>query len=155
MLVVMDIDGTVADTTHRQAFVDDPDKYNSPDLVIKDAVVPGASAALSEFTRLGYTVVFVTSRAEALRDVTGRWLLENLGVSVDDRKLVMRTGGNLLTPAEYKHEAAVSIHMEIDRNRGCLFIDDDAGVCSRYQELGATLKAPECWGVLFPKQVRS
>lgn len=155
MLVVMDIDGTVADAAHRKAFAGDPDKYTAPDLVFKDAVVPGAADAIAEFGRLGYRVVFVTSRGEHLRDVTVRWLLEKLGVAVDEAQLVMRNGGNLLTPAEYKHEAVVAARVDADRYRSCLLIDDDSDVCARYQELGATLKSPECWGVLFPKQVRS
>lgn len=155
MIVVLDIDGTLADSAHRQKYVDQPDKFYSPDLVFKDGIVPGAAEAISEFQRLNYTIYFVTARGEYLRDATMRWLLEKFDLAPGEGQLIMRPHGNLLNAAEYKREAVMTARLELDRTQGFLLVDDDTAVCTEYAAFGTVLKAPECWKVTFPKQAQA
>lgn len=153
MVIVLDIDGTLANNDHRAHYVDgdvkDWENFLRPDLVIKDTPIARTKDALKKAQDLGYTIVFLTGRNESLRDTTMRWLFDHYGVDANDETLYMRPIGNLLKPTEYKHQQLTSIRR--DFGNSLLFVDDDKYMHKVYAEFGLSLKAPECWDVLFPE----
>jgi hypothetical protein len=155
MFVVLDIDQTLADTAHRAQHLEktpkDWDSFFDPSRVIKDKVIAGVENALAQLTELKCSFVILTERNENLRDVTTRWIAENLNIQVPEGHLLMRTSGNLLNPAEYKREQLLSFRQGLEnKDIPFLIIDDDADVGTALKGLGIILKAPECWAVLFP-----
>lgn len=158
MIIVLDIDQTVADNHHRAHYVDREEGDKTPrdwegflqaHLVAKDTVVEGADEALKHFARLGYRLVFVTGRREELRKTTTFWLKEKFDIDVDDDSLLMRPAGNMMKPTEYKREQITALKTEFP-NETFLFVDDDIFMGPVYAEFGIVLKAPECWNVIFP-----
>jgi len=155
MFVVLDLDQTLSDNTHRAHFLTETpqnwDKFLSPDLVIKDAVIDGVERVLTHFQELKYDLVILTGRNEDLRDVTMRWLLEKLNLAIPDTHLLMRSPGNMLNAAEYKKEQLLNFRQGLEnRDNGFLLIDDDVETCLGLESFGTVLKAPECWALLFP-----
>lgn len=155
MFVVLDLDQTLADVTHRVHHVEkDPkdwDAFFDPALVIKDKVVAGAERVLTHFEELKYDFVILTGRNEDLRDTTMRWVQENLNIKVPDTHLLMRPNGNMLSAAEYKREQLLSFKQGLEnKDNHFLIIDDDTDMGDALKDLGIVLKAPECWALLFP-----
>lgn len=155
MFVILDLDKTLADNSHRAHFVEkEPmnwDAFLSPGLVAQDTVVPGVERVLEKFAELKLDLVVLTGRTEDLRDTTMRWLLEKLGISLVDDHLLMRSSGNMLTDAEYKREQLLNFKQGIeDKSTPFLIIDDDSQATEMLSAYGVVLKAPECWNILFP-----
>jgi regulator of replication initiation timing len=155
MFIVLDVDGTLADNTHRQHFLKEElknwDSFFAPDAVMRDTVVKGANRAVDQLRTLKHDLLVITGRHEALRDTTMRWLLENFDLSLPDTHLMMRANGNMLNASEYKREQLINFKASLEnKDAGFIFIDDDAQICNTLQPLAITMKAPECWSVLFP-----
>jgi hypothetical protein len=155
MFVVLDVDGTIADNTHRAHHVEKEPKnweaFSAPGTVIKDTLIPGVARVVTKFQEMKCDIVILTGRTEDLRDTTMRWLLENLNLAIPDTSLLMRPNGNMLSAAEYKRDQILSFKQGLDNRDGAfLFIEDDAETCVGLEPFGTVLKAPECWGVLFP-----
>lgn len=146
MYVIIDIDGTLADSTQRAAL--SGQAFWDPARVLKDTRIEGSLEAIKNFQRLNYELVFLTGRPEHLRDVTERWLQENYGIAVHRERLLMRSGGNMLTVREYKREQLNNALSGMDRARGVLCIDNDPEMWPMLAEFGAVLKAPQCWKAL-------
>ena len=158
MIIVLDIDGTLANNDHRAHHVDraeddarpkDWQAFLAPHLVAKDVVIEGAMKALEHFQLLKYKIMFLTGRNESLRDVTTQWIFEKLGIEVNDDTLLMRGTGNMMTAAAYKRESAQSLRSQFPVET-FVFIDDDKYSWQGYADIGVVLKAPECWAVIFP-----
>lgn len=153
MIIVIDIDGTVANNDHRAHHVDNPkpnwEAFMQPHLVAKDTLVPGAKKAIEHFQELRYRVVFLTGRHEGLRPTTSAWIQDHLGVEVNDDTLIMRNAGNMLKASEYKREQAQALKTEFPMEQ-FLFIDDDKYSWKSYADIGVVLRAPECWDSIFP-----
>jgi len=155
MFVVLDLDQTVADNAHRAHHVEkepkDWDAFLSPDLVIKDTVIAGAERVIAQLVELKYELIVLTGRNEDLRDVTMRWLLDNLNLAIPDTHLLMRPAGNMLTAGEFKREQLLNFRQGLDnRDNGFIIIDDDVEVGAALNSFGIVFKAPECWSLLFP-----
>ena len=158
MIIVLDIDGTLANNDHRAHLVDrkEDDKtpkdwtaFLAPHLVAKDVVIEGVQRALEHFQLLSYKIMFLTGRNESLRDVTTVWIQEKLGIEVNEDSLVMRGTGNMMTAASYKRESAQNLKSQFPRET-FVFIDDDKYSWAGYANIGLVLKAPECWETIFP-----
>lgn len=155
MFVVLDLDETLADVSHRAHHVTkepkDWDAFFDPAAVIKDKVVKGVARVLLHFTELKYDFVILTGRNEDLRDTTMRWLQENLDIAVPDENLLMRPNGNMLNAGEFKREQLLNFKQGLEnKDAAFMIIDDDPEACVALKEFGVVLKAPECWGLLFP-----
>lgn len=87
MDVIFDIDGTLADASHRlhhimpdpnaayeTPFKKDWDKFLSDELVAKDAPIPATWATLTALVRDHARILFITGRPEAQRQITYDWL---------------------------------------------------------------------------------
>jgi len=158
MIIVFDIDGTVANNDHRAHHVDraegdarpkDWQQFLAPHLVAKDVLIEGTRRAVEHFQLLSYKIVFLTGRNENLREVTATWIFEKLGIDVTDDNLIMRGAGNMMTAAAYKRESAQVLRSQFPRET-FVFIDDDKYSWAGYADIGLVLKAPECWDVIFP-----
>lgn len=154
MLLVCDIDGTLADNSHRSHFVDgevkDWDSFLQPHLVRMDKPIPVARQALEHFVGLGNEVTFLTGRSERLRLVTTEWLFEHMGFSVDSQTLLMRPEKNFQKPTEFKRWQIQEL-LQRKPERKAVFVDDDPYMWTVYREFGVVLRAPECWRTLYPE----
>jgi len=155
MFVVLDLDETIADVSHRAHHVEknpkDWDAFFAPDLVIKDKVVQGVARVLTHLADLKYDFLILTGRNEDLRDTTMRWLNENLDIAIPDENLLMRPNGNMLNAGEFKREQLLNYKQGLEnKDASFLIIDDDADAGVSLREFGVVLKAPECWALLFP-----
>lgn len=158
MIVVLDIDGTLANNDHRAHLVDrkeddarpkDWQAFLAPHLVAKDVVIEGAQRALEHFQKLNYKIMFLTGRNESLRETTAQWIFEKLGITVNDDTLLMRGAGNMMTAAAYKRESAQTIKSQSPMET-FVFIDDDKYSWAGYSDIGIVLRAPQCWETIFP-----
>ena len=105
MIIVLDIDGTLANNDHRAHHVDreegdkrpkDWNGFLKPHLVAEDVLIEGAQRAMEHFQLLNYKIMFLTGRNESIRAVTTEWIFKHLGITVDDDTLVMRGAGNMI-----------------------------------------------------------
>lgn len=155
MYIVLELDKSIADTSKREKYIAKEPKnweaYLSPANVMQDTVIPGVRRALEFFQLLKYPIVILTNRGEELRDVTMRWLLEELNLTVPDEFLIMRPQGNLLNPSEYKREQLLNFRSGLeDRDAGFLIVDSDPDAWNSLETFGIVVRAPEFWSVVFP-----
>lgn len=158
MIVVLDIDGTLANNDHRAHHVDRAEgdatpmdwvTFLKPHLVAKDVLVEGAQKGVEHFQHLGYKIMFLTARHESLREVTAQWLFEKLGIEAGEDELIMRGNGNMLTSGGFKREVAQGLKSQFPREP-FIFIDDDKYTWAGFADIGLVLRAPQCWDVIFP-----
>jgi hypothetical protein len=160
ILVICDIDETVADNSHRHHLLDgdgtDVERFRrflAPDLVAKDTLIPGAREALEHFQALGAEIIFLTGRGQQLRPVTEVWLATHFP-SLKWR-LITRGPGDEGTPAsqyktkkldELRRDEPVTCYMR------WLCFDDDKYLWPVYRERynAVVFRAPTCWASLFP-----
>ena len=78
--VVVDIDGTIADITHRLPYVKNKKKDWKTffDLCDKDSPIPDIIQLVKDLYLSGYRIVFFTGRREVIREKTIEWLQKNL-----------------------------------------------------------------------------
>lgn len=92
MLVVFDIDGTLADNHHRIDYVrTKPKNWDAFDAGIPHDVAVEPIAAVARVMALaGHTVIFCSGRSERSRNVTVDWLYDNNIWQHTEKKLYMR-----------------------------------------------------------------
>lgn len=81
-VVICDIDGTIADTTHRQHFVDVKEDEKKDwkgffGAMGEDTVREDTKKTLMGHAAAGRTIIFMSARPEKYKDVTERWLNRN------------------------------------------------------------------------------
>lgn len=93
MLVVFDIDGTIANIEHRLAYVrSKPTNWSAFNAGIpNDSVNPYVAAAFFALRDAGHDIVFASGRNESTRDATVAWLDANGFWSVDSHLYMRRT----------------------------------------------------------------
>ncbi len=154
MLVIFDIDGTMADSTHRSHFVDGPVKdwasFLDPALVGKDSPIPGAQKALKHFRDMGFRIIFLTGRNETIRDTTRSWLGEHFEGDHFFYELIMRPKDNLDLPTVYKAKELAKLGKVLLKSGVWLCFDDDFYMQKVYLEYGGVpFLAPGCWSHMF------
>ena len=152
MIIFCDIDGTVADNSHRQGFLQgtkkDWDSFYNPDLVTLDKPI---EAAVLDIKKLLHhprveSFHFLTGRPERLRHATEQWVFKHLGFMPNINGLLMRPDNDFQKADAYKEKSIRKVAgVGYD---DILFIDDDERNTEMYRRWGVFLKAPECWGVL-------
>lgn len=131
--VIVDLDGTVADTSHRSHMVN---KEGATDWVAysmecaEDKPIVGVIELLN-LLPIGDRIVLLTGRAEQARKLTERWLRMNR-VRYDD--LIMRGAGNLTPNVQYKLDKAAKLRKE--GSRLALVIDDYPAAIAAFQSIG-------------------
>lgn len=168
MILVLDIDNTLADCSHRVHLlkdgknVEDLKKFMAVEEVAKDPPFPKAQEALKKILPQCTHLFVVTGRNEYLRETTEKWLEEHFSLKTSKYNLIMRPTGELSHATEHKvnrlNLALAPIFIEtleyafehnLKHNIPLLFIDDDPFVLHEYSKQGIALKAPECWDLLI------
>ena len=105
MLVVFDIDGTIANIDHRLDYVrTKPKNWSAVKAGISnDAVNPHVAATFFALDDAGHDVIFATGRSEDTRDATVAWLDAN-GFWRPSRHLYMRKSGDHRSDVIVKRE---------------------------------------------------
>lgn len=155
MILLVDIDGTLADNSHRQGFLQstkkDWDSFYDPELMAKDAPIEVAMEVVPRLiAKPDLHFAFLTGRPERTRSVTMAWIARHIGCiatipsSNEGPHLLMRPDGDHRRADVYKEEWILFLKK---RGKPIVFIDDDERNTEMYRKHGIFLKAPECWSV--------
>lgn len=165
MILIVDIDGTIADNSHREGFLQgskkDWDSFYKPELMEKDEPIAAAMEVVPRLiTMLQGNFFFLTGRPERTRNVTIAWLEKHIGCTPKTSGaagpeeshrpyLCMRPDGDHRKASVFKEELASFLYgTAVGFPRKPLtFIDDDERNTAMYRKYGIFLKAPECWSV--------
>jgi len=99
MKIVFDIDGTLADLSHRLHYIQ-PAEGEEKDwdgffaACMDDAPIPHVIQTLKDLSEMGHPVEFWTGRSEAVREETIQWLMKHLRWPSFAIKLKMRPIGD-------------------------------------------------------------
>lgn len=139
MRIALDIDGVLADCSHRIHYVrgetKDWKKFLDPENVERDGIIEEGSELLRLLSQDVFTEIFmVTGRSESLREITRTWLYNNcFSYFCSDNLLLMRPEG------DYRNSSVLKAHLVEGLNIN-LAIDDNIDNIEAYQRLGiATL----------------
>ena len=164
MILVVDIDGTLADNSHREGFVQGSQKdweaFYQPELVAWDKPIVEAQLGLPRLYTACTGLYIHTGRPERLRQVTENWLFKHFNMhfamtsnlkyahstSPNYASLVMRDDRDHRPAVVYKEELHLYLK-EWGRESRCI-IDDDRRNEELYKKYGNFLKAPEIWRAL-------
>ncbi len=131
MIVIFDLDGVLADNSHRLPYMRRRDytSFYSYDEIMGDSTIEDGFKLLSALR--GDDIYFVTGRPETCRRATAEWLRKNK-VEFFDNHLRMRKKGDYRKSPVVKQELVETIFKEKedlspfgDEDRRGLFIDDD------------------------------
>ncbi len=145
MILLVDIDGTVSDHSHRAHHVMQAPKnwdayYGAMHL---DPPIEAAQKALFKLFARHLTILLLTGRPEEYREVTHQWLDRHLPFIM--HRPFMRPTGSREPSWAFKERIVGPLAA---KGEGIVFIDDDLRNQEMYARYGIFLKAPECWEVL-------
>lgn len=154
MLVILDIDNTLSDCTHRLKYIDHTKKdygdFLNPDVMVLDPPIPGAQEGVKYFQQIGWRVVFVTSRNEGLRPVTEKWIKQHFNIDVDGLNLLMRPSGDESPTSEIKRRILDKLVYKYDAP--WIAVDDNLSMRDVYLDFNCIfLWSPLCWKTLNPQ----
>ena len=131
---VFDLDGTLADPTHRLWYVLKPDKDWSGFFAAcdEDAVIEPVAQLCYDLGQRG-TIVILSGRSDECRGATLDWLRYN---EITYHKLYMRKAGD--HRPDYKCKKDLLAAMLKDGYEPILFVDDRQQVVDMWRELGYT-----------------
>ena len=150
MLIICDIDGTVADNSHRTHLIEGPGKkdweaFYDPNLLAKDPPLLVACGILNKIVHNPkMNLHFLTGRPERTRAATVVWfhkIFQNFTTPI-----AMRPDGDHRKAHVYKDDMLQLIWRRYS-GEPMLIIDDDMRNAEMYQKYGLFLLAPECWEV--------
>lgn len=136
MLVFMDIDGVLADCSHRLHFLEEKnyDEFYSDENVLKDSLIKAGDELFWKFAELPlmFTPILLSSRNKKTRTATREWLGEKMGLTdywTDDGRLILRPEHDYRPSSEVKPEqvrrildAQINPSVKVE---SFIFIDDD------------------------------
>jgi len=141
---VIDIDGTVADISHRQSLIEqDPpdwDTFFDPDLVMKDKPKKVKKILKDIIDKYG-KIYFLTGRPYKLRKTTQEWLKRHFDLDSSDYRLFMR-GNTDKRPSSLVKKTFIE---KVFPDRNFVFVDDEDDNLEMMSEFGEALKAPGAW----------
>lgn len=131
MIVVLDIDGVLADASHRQHFVESRPKNWAAFFaaVGEDPVIEAGRARLLAESAVA-EVVLLSGRPEHTRAATAAWLLRN---GMGEPRLFLRPDSDHRPAAELKADLIASVGEPADLRA---VIDDDESVVRKLTGLG-------------------
>lgn len=155
MLLILDIDGTIGDLSHREHIIDGieeptPDQWDeflSPELVAKDVPLDIAAKHYKEATSNFDKVIFLTSRPEYLRETTRKWLKKYFGANPNEDELFMRPDGDVRSSDAIKKETLEGPISDLYGNLAWVLVDDDPDNISVFNEFGLTFSAEGFWRI--------
>lgn len=172
MIFVCDLDGTIADNSFRQKFIDVPkgekkdwDKFYNEDLMRKDPAFP---AAQGFFVRMNHRmpsshIVFLTGRPERTREVTAAWINQhfNLVAVPEDRGEFLRGPPNALVaqllmrsdndfrPANIYKRTKLALMAMWRPNEPFVIVDDDERCYEDFWRYGLVFRPPAAWAAII------
>lgn len=143
--IIVDIDGTIADATHRLPLIKDGNRDWEAffDAMVDDTYIQGSWLRVLEETekvgmvRLPY-IIFLTGRRDTHVKHTRDWLKENLGTLLDDEDymVIMRRNGDTREDTDMKSEAYekyIRPHFEV-----VMAFEDRPRIIKMWQAYGIT-----------------
>ena len=148
MRLIFDIDGTLADASHRDHYAkeDKWDKFFDPKIVKEDKPIEAAQQILPKMLALAEEIYFITGRPESLRKTTENWLEDYFGIRPAKSKLKMRENGDKRKSSVVKREI---LEKNFEKDEGLIFIDDEEENLKVMDEWGLAVKAPDVWEAFF------
>ena len=135
--VIVDIDGTIADCTHRLKFIKGEVKdwtgfYNA---CIDDKPIQSMIDMVRALNERHYYIIFLTGRSEVARDLTYKWLSEHVMSGFDKDYLLMRPRG------DYREDSVVKLellkkHVENSKAEVSFILEDRQTVVNAYRAEG-------------------
>lgn len=139
-LYIFDLDGTLADGTHRNVFIEKIDPPNwrmyyaqcGSDTPIKPTI-----GLMRLLQRTGAEVWIVTGRSDEVRRETQSWLIHHTSFYAyeDDDKLIMRPAGEQKPDVEWKQEILDNMLVN-DRERLVAVFEDRTRVVKMWRANG-------------------
>lgn len=117
--ILCDIDGTLADVTHRRHFLDNGDWKSFFEAMVDDPCILPVAEILEGMHRFDYEIILCSGRPEDYREQTENWLREN-GIWYDE--LHMRPSGDFRSDVIIKREM---LHSFRKRDLDIFFVLDD------------------------------
>ena len=147
--VVVDLDGVLADTRHRQQWLDRRPKRWSEFFAaaVDDPVLPEGRAAV-ELAAQAHEIVYLTGRPSNYREATTAWLAQH---TLPPGELVMRTARDHRPARLMKLEALSRLQQ---RGEIVMVIDDDEEVVRAVEQLGVPVTHAQ-WMPEPPRQART
>lgn len=138
MLILFDIDGTLANNTHRQHFIaSNPKQWDAFfGALVHDVPMLPQISLLHALSACGYTPCFITGRPERYRDDTVAWLATH---GMRRGRLYMRQNSDYASSPDFKQRV---ITHEIGLINVGLAIDDDPRVRAMLAGLRVPCLAP-------------
>ena len=131
MIAVMDVDGVLADATHRQHHVQGrPKDWDAFFAEVGDDPVLERGRELLQTLALDHEIVLLSGRPESTRADTVRWL-DHHGISV--ARLVLRADADHRPAAALKADLVASIGSP---SEVAVVVDDDPAVVDRLAAMG-------------------
>lgn len=120
---IFDIDGTLADNTHRLHHITGPgpknwDAFLDPETVIKDRPILPVWFVLDALILHANRIIFITSRSRGLRNITQQWLSGRgrtafyTGFSHENINLYMRRSSDRRPSHEVKRELLAKVRLD-------------------------------------------
>lgn len=124
-IALWDIDGTLADDSHRKPYFHEKNyvEYFNPARMLADPVIAESADELFTLLSTGWDIGFATARRERNREVTERWL-GDAGM-LGTWPVFMRPDESTETPAEFK---SYVVRVFLDNYDRVLFYEDDVEV---------------------------
>jgi len=128
VIILCDIDGVLADCSHRKHHIEqnpkDWEAFFDPDEVINDEVIPTGRDVLHCLTEQGRSwVTFVSGRSETTRKVTAKWIDKNVLLGYMDDDFLFRTIDDHRPDYQFKGEIYRRFRMLYPKCR--IFVIDD------------------------------
>ncbi|MEK9737859.1 MAG: hypothetical protein VW239_11105 [Candidatus Nanopelagicales bacterium] len=140
-LLLVDIDGVLADVTHRQHHLDGPRKNWSAFFAAAadDPLIEAGAEAVRQAATEGHRIVYLTGRPERLRQVTESWLVRH-GLPVSPGALQMRPHRDWRPAADFKVQ--VVRHLARGHTVADMW-DDDEAVVEAIRSAGFPAQVPQ------------
>lgn len=134
-LYIFDLDGTLADCTHRRPLLPDWDAFYAA--CDRDTPNKPIIHVMFDLMDHGNDVWIFSGRRDSEREKTIKWLEDHIGVTFNDEHLLMRpTGDN--TPDDALKQSWLNAMLPIDRARLVATFDDRDRVVAMWRRNGIT-----------------
>lgn len=141
-LYIFDIDGTIADLSHRLHYIKtvpkDWDSFNAR--VIHDTPIKPVLEIMHSLYKAGTDVYFFTGRNESTRAATTEWIYQNTfwDTSTITQSLFMRPLNDRRDDTQVKKDIYLNHLNEYDKNRLTSVFEDRDRVVKMWRKLGVT-----------------
>jgi hypothetical protein len=154
MIVVFDIDGTIADLSHREHFIEekgkeDWDSFFSEAQLLEDKPIKSSVDGFNAFVELSDKSFIISARPKRTLDVTEEWLLGN-GFNIDNvfGNIILRPDNLQVRSHEFKETVFKEFILNKNIDDFFIFIDDQENNLEMFSKYGVALKAPEIWSII-------